>query len=34
LDSEFPGFGCPRVVFLFTEFSLRNKYLVLFKFRI
>jgi hypothetical protein len=31
LDS---GFGCPGVVFLFTEFPLRNKYIVLFKFRI
>jgi len=29
LDSGFPGFGCPGVVFLFV-----NKYLVFFKFRI
>jgi hypothetical protein len=34
LDSGVPGFGCPGLVFLFTEFPLRNKYLVLFKFRI
>jgi len=28
LDSGFPRFGCPRVVFfLFIEFPLRNKYL-------
>jgi len=34
LDSGFPGFGCPEVIFLVTEFPLSNKYLVLFKFRI
>jgi hypothetical protein len=25
LDSEFLGFGCPGVVFLFTEFPLRQQ---------
>jgi hypothetical protein len=31
---NFLGFAAPEWFFLFIEFSLRNKYLVLFKFRI
>jgi len=32
LDSGFPGFGCPGVVFLFTEFPLRQQISSLFYF--
>jgi len=34
LDNGVPGFGCPGVVFLFTEFSLRQQISCLFIFRI
>jgi hypothetical protein len=30
LNSGYPGFGCPGVVFLLTEFSLRQQNICLF----